>query len=191
MKKGLVRIVAACLTIVMTAGAVMAAPSPTKNGAVSQDFMINGKKADPNKYEAEFKTKLEDLGLKKEVLDQINDINKDPEKIQEILKDKDLVVAEDDDIDVSALELLTSIQDLSIVDKETGEIAKDLKDVTLTWEVPNLKEGIGEIRVLHYSMVRDVWELLKPEKIDYKEKAITQNFEDLSPVGVLYVPEDK
>ena len=191
MKKGLVRIIAGCLTVVMTAAAVMAAPSPTKNGTVSQEFTINGEKADPTQYKAEFKTKLEDLDLEKEVLDLINDINKEQEKLQEILTDKDLVVAKDDKIDVEALELLTTIQDLSIVDLATGQIMKDLKDVTLTWEVPNLKKGIGEIRVLHYSTVREVWEILKPEKIDYKENAITQHFEDLSPVAVVYVPAEK
>ena len=65
MKKGLIRLIAGCLTVVMTAAAVVAAPSPTKNGAVSQEFTINGVKADPNQYKAEFQTKLEDLGLEK------------------------------------------------------------------------------------------------------------------------------
>ena len=47
-KKGLVKMIAGCLAVVMTAATVMAAPSPTKNGAVSQDFTftINGEKAD-------------------------------------------------------------------------------------------------------------------------------------------------
>ena len=44
MKKGLVRIIAGCLTVVMTAAAVMAAPSPTKNGTVSQEFTINARR---------------------------------------------------------------------------------------------------------------------------------------------------
>lgn len=189
-RKGLVRIIAGCLAVVMTAATVVAAPSPTKNGAVSQDFTINGEKADPDKYKAQFNESLDDLGLDKEVLDLIKDINKDPDKLAGILTDSKTLVAEDDDIDVTKLELLTQIQDLSITDAATGEAVKDLKDVTLTWEVTNLKEGIGEIRVLHYSTVRNVWEILKPEKVDYKEKAVTQNFEDLSPVAVLYLPAD-
>lgn len=189
-RKGLVRIIAGCLAVVMTAATVVAAPSPTKNGAVSQDFTINGEKADPDKYKAQFNESLDDLGLDKEVLDLIKDINKDPDKLAGILTDSETLVAEDDDIDVTKLELLTQIQDLSITDAATGEAVKDLKDVTLTWEVTNLKEGIGEIRVLHYSTVRNVWEILKPEKVDYKEKAVTQNFEDLSPVAVLYLPAD-
>lgn len=189
-RKGLVRIIAGCLAVVMTAATVVAAPSPTKNGAVSQDFTINGEKADPDKYKAQFNERLDDLGLDKEVLDLIKDINKDPDKLAGILTDSKTLVAEDDDIDVTKLELLTQIQDLSITDAATGEAVKDLKDVTLTWEVTNLKEGIGEIRVLHYSTVRNVWEILKPEKVDYKEKAVTQNFEDLSPVAVLYLPAD-
>lgn len=189
-RKGLVRIIAGCLAVVMTAATVVAAPSPTKNGAVSQDFTINGEKADPDKYKAQFNENLDDLGLDKEVLDLIKDINKDPDKLAGILTDSKTLVAEDDDIDVTKLELLTQIQDLSITDAATGEAVKDLKDVTLTWEVTNLKEGIGEIRVLHYSTVRNVWEILKPEKVDYKEKAVTQNFEDLSPVAVLYLPAD-
>ena len=189
-KKGLVKMIAGCLAVVMTAATVMAAPSPTKNGAVSQDFTftINGEKADPSNYKAEFKTDLEDLGLDKAVLDTIKDINKDPEKVKDILTDSKTLVAEDDDIDVSKLEMLTQIQDLSIVDAKSGDIVKDAKDVTMTWEVTNLKEGIGEVRVLHYSTTRNVWEVLKPEKVDFQQKAITQEFEDLSPVAVVYVP---
>ena len=116
---------------------------------------------------------------------------KDPEKVKEILTDSKTIVDEDDDIDVSKLELLTQVQDLSIVDLATGKIVKDAKDVTVTWEVTNLKKDLGEVRVLHYSTVRDVWEILKPEKVDYKEKAVTQHFEDLSPVAVVYVPADE
>ena len=86
--------------------------------------------------------------------------------------------------------MLTQIQDLSIVDAKSGDIVKDAKDVTMTWEVTNLKEGIGEVRVLHYSTTRNVWEVLKPEKVDFQQKAITQEFEDLSPVAVVYVPAD-
>ncbi len=190
-KKGLVRIIAGCLTVVITAAAVVAAPSPTRNGAVSQDFMINGEKADPNQYKAAFETNLEELGLDEEVLDLIQNINDNPEKLKEVLRDENLKIAEEDEIEVSALELLTQIQDLSVIDQTTGEIAKEMKNVTLTWETPNLKEGIGEIRVLHYSTAREVWEILKPEKINYEEKAITQNFEDLSPVAVLYLPADR
>ena len=44
---------------------------------------------------------------------------------------------------------------------------------------------------MFFITVREVWEILKPEKIDYKEKAITQHFEDLSPVAVVYVPAEK
>ena len=176
-KKGLVKMIAGCLAVVMTAATVMAAPSPTKNGAVSQDFTftINGEKADPSNYKAEFKTDLEDLGLDKAVLDTIKDINKDPEKVKDILTDSKTLVAE---------------EDLSIVDAKSGDIVKDAKDVTMTWEVTNLKEGIGEVRVLHYSTTRNVWEVLKPEKVDFQQKAITQEFEDLSPVAVVYVPAD-
>ena len=133
---------------------------------------------------------MEDLGLDKAVLDTIKDINKDPEKVKDILTDSKTLVAEDDDIDVSKLEMLTQIQDLSIVDAKSGDIVKDAKDVTMTWEVTNLKEGIGEVRVLHYSTTRNVWEVLKPEKVDFQQKAITQEFEDLSPVAVVYVPAD-
>lgn len=190
-KKGFVKVIASCLAVVMTAATVMAAPSPTKNGAVSQDFTINGEKADTSKYKAEFHTSLEDLGLEKELMDTIQAINKDPEKVKEILTDSKTIVDEDDDIDVSKLELLTQVQDLSIVDLATGKIIKDAKDVTVTWEVTNLKKDLGEVRVLHYSTVRDVWEILKPEKVDYKEKAVTQHFEDLSPVAVVYVPADE
>lgn len=187
--KNIVRIgtslVCAC---VMSLGLIGAAGSITNNGTVSQDFTINGKKVDSTKVEATFKTDFTGIVEEAEVVETIDAINEAPAKVAEILAS---ITVQDDKIDTADLQLLTTIQDLSIIDKETGEIMKDAKNVTITWEVPNLTEKVGEVRVLHYSTVRKVWELITPDSVDYATKTVTATFPDLSPVAVVYVPADK
>lgn len=80
---------------------------------------------------------------------------------------------------------------LELVDPATGEVIKDAKNVTMTWEVPNLTENVGVVRVLHFSTVRNVWKLLVPDSVDLNTKSITITFPDLSPVAVVYIPKDK
>lgn len=174
----------------MAAGsmAVMAAPSISKNGTVSQDFTINGEAGDTDKYKATFEVELETTVKSEEVLNLIEKINAQPELVEQVLKDAN-VSPEDEGI-MERLQLLTEIQDLSIVDPATGVPIEGLTNVTLTWEVPNLTSSMENIRVLHYSTVRSVWEILTPEQVDYENKAITQTFEDLSPVAVLYTLDD-
>lgn len=166
----------------------LAAPSITGNGTVSQDFVIDGEKADTSQYRATFEIPLDESGISDEVLQVISQANEQPEKVQQVLQEA--VQEETDPVSISDLNLLTEIQDLSIVDQETGEIVEGLTNVTLTWEVPSMTEQMKNIRVLHYSQARDVWEILIPDQVDYANKAITQTFTDLSPVAVLYTVEE-
>lgn len=176
---------AGILSVFMIGTTVLAAPSVTKNGAVSQDFTIDGVAVEGAK--AEFTSDFSKLDLKPEVAQVLETLKSSPEKLQEVLTDVKL--PENDTFDVKAAKLLTEPQDLSILGPD-GEIIKDAKNVTITWEVPNLTEGLGEVRVLHYSTVRDVWEVLKPEDVNFADKSITQLFPDLSPVAVIYTDKD-
>lgn len=51
--------------------------------------------------------------------------------------------------------------------------------------VPALSENVSEVRLLHYSTSRSVWEIVEPENVDYTNKEVTVIFEDLSPVAVI------
>lgn len=55
--------------------------------------------------------------------------------------------------------------------------------VTLT--VPNLTEALQDVKVLHYSTQRAVWEVITPDNVNYSTKEITAQFEDLSPVAII------
>lgn len=55
----------------------------------------------------------------------------------------------------------------------------------VTLEVPALTSSMTEIGLLHYSTVRNLWEIVEPTEVNYDEKLITAEFEDLSPAAVI------
>lgn len=185
MKMKALKGIAAMLVAVMAMStAVFAAPSVTINGSVAQDSVtMDG--VDSSTVELRFE-EVDTTNLDAAVAEQIQAIAAEPSAVSNVIAEA--TVAEGDTIDTSKLQLLTQIQDLNIRDLETGELVTEATNVKVTWEVPNLTEGIGEVRVLHYSTVRGAWEILVPDSVDYANKAITQTFADLSPVAVVYVP---
>ena len=82
--------------------------------------------------------------------------------------------------------IFSEIRDLIVRNVETHE-KQDAYDVTVTWEVPGLVEGYGQVYVYHNSTERGVDELIKPIDVNYAEKTVTAKFDDLSPVAVVYV----
>ena len=86
----------------------------------------------------------------------------------------------------SGVILIQEIRDLICRNKETKELA-EARNVTVTWEVPTLAEGTGEIWIYHYSDDLDYYELFKPLKVDYVNKTVTARFNELCPVGVVAV----
>lgn len=176
---------ALCMTSVSALGSV------SKNGDISDKIIINGKEMDKGSVKAEFKTSFETEKVSEEVVEAIQVLNENPAKLQEVLKNADIKVAAGDGVSLEHVDMLTNVQNLELVDPATGEVIKDAKNVTMTWEVPNLTANVGVVRVLHYSTVRNVWELLVPDSVDLNTKSITVTFPDLSPVAVVYVPKDK
>ena len=53
----------------------------------------------------------------------------------------------------------------------------------VTFTVPNLTEALQDVKVLHYSTQRAVWEVITPDNVNYSTKENTAQFEDLSPVA--------
>lgn len=90
----------------------------------------------------------------------------------------------------SSVILIQEIRDLICRNKETKELA-EARNVTVTWEVPSLAEGTGEIWIYHYSDDLDYYELFKPLKVDYVNKTVTARFNELCPVGVVSIKSSK
>ncbi|WP_049945472.1 LPXTG cell wall anchor domain-containing protein [Candidatus Stoquefichus massiliensis] len=187
--KKLMKVLTVAVTMCVCLTPVFAKPSISHNGTIStNEILIDGKKVDATKVTAGFKSDFSTTVVKKEVVEAIQQLNTDPKKLVEALKATNIDIQGLDETKLEQLEVLTQVQDLTLIDKTTGEPMKDVKNVTVTWEVPNLVKGLGDIRVLHFSTVRNVWEILTPSEIDYATNSITQFFKDLSPVAVVYVP---
>lgn len=54
----------------------------------------------------------------------------------------------------------------------------------LTFNLPNLTRNARNVQILHYSLVRNLWELV-PTTVDYDAKTVTGTFRDLSPVVIV------
>ena len=171
MMKKLLTTISLALTLCLSLTTVFAAPSINKNGAVKKDsILINGEKVDANTTAA-FDSKKETYsaaGVSDETIDVIEKVNANPSQL--------------------GYSLLTEFQDLSVY--VNGELKQKVKNVTVTWEVPNLVKTLKSVKVLHYSTVRNAWEILTPKSVDFDNKTITQEFKDLSPVAVIYQAGD-
>lgn len=55
----------------------------------------------------------------------------------------------------------------------------------VTFSVPELTKSMTNVRLLHYSTDRNVWEIITPNDVNYEQKQITAEFIDLSPVAVI------
>lgn len=55
----------------------------------------------------------------------------------------------------------------------------------VTLSVPALTEAATNVKLLHYSTERGLWEIVTPTDVDYSNKQITAEFLDLSPVAVI------
>ncbi len=181
MMKKLLTTISLALTLCLSLTTVFAAPSINKNGAVKKDsILINGEKVDANTTVA-FDSKKETYsaaGVSDETIDVIEKVNANPSQLASLIKG----------VDLSGYSLLTEFQDLSVY--VNGELKQKVKNVTVTWEVPNLVKTLKSVKVLHYSTVRNTWEILTPKSVDFDNKTITQEFKDLSPVAVIYQAGD-
>lgn len=86
-------------------------------------------------------------------------------------------------------ELLTKFFDLIPID---GGIKDDDGNYVVTMELPVLTEALEDqgVAILHFSIERELWEIIHPENIDFEEKEITAKFQDLSPVAFIVDTEE-
>lgn len=180
MKRMIKVLLAVSAVFALTLSTTFALPSATANGSVVGEATINGEVVEGTKvlFESSYEDVSQDIQT---IITQLNAGT----SISEVLDVAN--VKAPTGVDVSSLKLLTQIQNLVVRDADEN-LVKDAKNVKVTWEVPNLTDGLGDVYVIHYSTVRNVWEIIKPDQVNFANKTITATFADLSPVGVVYVP---
>lgn len=112
-------------------------------------------------------------------------------EVKKIILDVNKGMAGLETVAVAAPELKTELENKSMVtgffDLEPingGQKTEDGKYI-VTLTVPELTTSMTNIKLLHYSTERNVWEVVVPNKVDYDQKQITAEFLDLSPVAVI------
>lgn len=110
------------------------------------------------------------------VLSKIMAVNASTETLQSVAE-----LAPELEADLADKDMLTPFFDLVPVN---GGIQENGMYV-VTLSVPTLTEGMTDVRLLHYSTERSLWEIVEPTDVDYAAQTITAEFEDLSPVAVI------
>lgn len=180
MKKVLSVVCTLVMVLTLSMASVFALNSASVNGTV-ESFTINGEAAD-DKY-MQFEADYDDVTGT--VLDEIEQLNEGT-KISDVLDTTKLINTAK--ADLPKLVLLTRVQNLVVRNKSDNALVNGVTNVRASWEVPNLTDKLGKIYVLHYSVKRNVWEVIDPVDVNYANKIVTVDFEDLSPVAVAYVP---
>ena len=127
--------------------------------------------------EATAETFAELAETQKEVVDKILEINAGTKDIQSIAEEAPELAA-----DLEDKSMITPFFDLIAVN---GGVKDADGNYVVTLSVPTLTEAVTDVKVLHYSTVRNVWEVITPSNVDYENKALTAAFQDLSPVAVI------
>ena len=172
MKKRILGTLLAAALVVTQAVSVFAAGSKTTQAtpageSVGKYEMIEG-------TEENFKEVAEKAP---EVAEKIVAINEGTATLESIAEQAEQLKEE-----LTGKVLVTKFFDVKPVDG--GVKAEDGKYI-VTFHVPNLTEALQDVKVLHYSTERAVWEVINPENVDYAKKEITAKFEDLSPVAII------
>lgn len=172
MKKRILGTLLAAALVVTQAVSVFAAGSKTTQAtpageSVGKYEMIEG-------TEENFKEVAEKAP---EVVEKIVAINEGTATLESIAEQAEQLKEE-----LTGKVLVTKFFDVKPIDG--GVKAEDGKYI-VTFHVPNLTEALQDVKVLHYSTERAVWEVINPENVDYAKKEITAKFEDLSPVAII------
>lgn len=175
MKKKLIGCAFAALALAMNVATVSALGSINVNGAVVDgSIYVNGELVEGSK--GLFSETFDD-SVKEDTMTVINSLNKGT-SLEEAFADVEMTGVE---INLADYALLTEVQDLKCFDAEGNTLEEN---VTVSWEVPNLTTE--DVKVIHYSTVREVWEVIEPDAVNTADKEVTATFEDLSPVAVIY-----
>ena len=171
MKKRLFGTLLAAALIVSQAMSVFAADSKVGEASVARDSV--------GKYEIDAisgEDALPDV-TDEAVVAKILAVNSGEETLQSVAELAPELAAE-----LAEKEMLTPFFDLTPING--GVLTADGKYV-VTLSVSTLTKAMTDVRLLHYSTAREEWEIVEPTEVDYDNKEITAEFEDLSPVAVI------
>ena len=116
-------------------------------------------------------------GVEAASMEAILAVNEDPSSLQAVAD-----VAPDLKDELAGKEAITPFFDLTALDGATK--TEDGK-YAVTLSVSSLTSAMTDVKLLHYSTVRSLWEIVEPTNVDYTNKLVSAEFEDLSPVAVI------
>lgn len=116
-------------------------------------------------------------GVEEASMKAILAVNEDPSSLQAVAD-----VAPELADQLSGKEAITPFFDL-VADANATKTADGKYAVTLS--VSSLTSAMTDVKLLHYSTARSLWEIVEPTKVDAANKLISAEFEDLSPVAVI------
>lgn len=183
MKKILKALLATVLLLSVSTAAVCAEGSPSKIGEITywEAYDENDNKYSTEDYYMTFQpVELEHAHNNDEVQYQwILDVNNGQKTMADLLKELGIMPSNGKNV-----VMFQPILDLTLKRKSDDTDVQSYK-VKVTFEVPNLIEGMGDILVYHHSSLTGKDELIKPLKVDYEKKELTVYFDDLSPITVI------
>lgn len=175
MKKRVLGTLLAAVLVVSQAVTVFAdRNSTTTNVTVSGDsaqwYEVTGTARENFAY-------LEETEEGKQTLDLIMEINEGEKGLKDLVEAAPSIAAE-----LEGKTLVTKFFDLTPVNG-----GKPLPDGSheVTFVVPELTRAMVNVRLVHYSIERNLWEVITPSDVNYVNKQITAAFKDLSPVAVI------
>lgn len=170
MKKRLFGTLLAAALVVTQVVSVFAAGSKTTQATPSGESV--------GKYEMTEGTTENFSEVKEQaVLDKILAVNNGTATLESIAEQAEAIKDE-----LTGKVLVTKFFDLVPID---GGVKTEDGKYKVTFTVPNLTEALQDVKVLHYSTQRAVWEVITPDNVNYSTKEITAQFEDLSPVAII------
>ena len=84
--------------------------------------------------------------------------------------------------DLAGESLVTAFMDVTPTNGGV-QLADGRYQVTLS--VPALTKGMTDVKVLHFSTARNVWEVITPSNVDLNNKELTFEVQDLSPIAII------
>ena len=109
--------------------------------------------------------------------DLIKDINAGTKTLNDLVKVESSIAS-----DVAGESLITAFMDVTPIDGGV-KLADGRYQVTLS--VPALTKGMTDVKVLHFSTARNVWEVITPSNVDLNNKELTFEVKDLSPIAII------
>ena len=113
---------------------------------------------------------------KQEYADLIKQINAGTKTLSDLAKAVPELAGQ-----LDGMTLITSIED--VIPVNVSKTADGKYQVTLS--VPALTKGMTDVKVLHFSTERKVWEAITPSNVDLDNKEITFELQDLSPIAII------